>query len=172
MQETPTKDHEHSNKTLGSPPIKLKIYLGSKKTSNSAETFKSTKSNSSHSGSISRDFLDRKKGKRVSESLHEKRTAYSDRKRRSKHKPGSNLSHHESIHHEISKSKVVSKDNSSNDEGKESDQEYTEEEKWLNAVESGNYSSLDKIDSELKNIKDPKLMTARQRAMISGIGGR
>ena len=146
--------------------------MGSKKTSNSAETFKSTKSNSSHSGSISRDFLDRKKGKRVSESLHEKRTAYSDRKRRSKHKPGSNLSHHEPIHHEISKSKVVSKDNSSNDEGKESDQEYTEEEKWLNAVESGNYSSLDKIDSELKNIKDPKLMTARQRAMISGIGGR
>ena len=60
----------------------------------------------------------------------------------------------------------------SNQENDDSDSEYDEEEKWLNAVESGDHSSLDKIDSELKNIKDPKLMTARQRAMISGFGGR
>ena len=59
--------------------------------------------------------------------------------------------------------------NDSNQENIDSDSEYDEEEKWLNAVESGDHSRLDKIDSELKNIKDPKLMTARQRAMISGI---
>lgn len=39
-----------------------------------------------------------------------------------------------------------------------------EEEKWLDAVESGN---LHVVDDELKRIRDPKLMTARQRAMIT-----
>jgi hypothetical protein len=39
-----------------------------------------------------------------------------------------------------------------------------EEEKWLDAVESGN---LHTVDEELKRIRDPKLMTARQRAMIT-----
>lgn len=38
-----------------------------------------------------------------------------------------------------------------------------EEEKWLDAVESGN---LHAVDAELKSIRDPKLMTARQRAMV------
>jgi len=38
-----------------------------------------------------------------------------------------------------------------------------EEEKWLDAVESGN---LHAVDAELKTIRDPKLMTARQRAMV------
>ncbi len=38
-----------------------------------------------------------------------------------------------------------------------------EEEKWLDAVESGN---LQAVDAELKSIRDPKLMTARQRAMV------
>ena len=38
-----------------------------------------------------------------------------------------------------------------------------EEEKWLNAVESGN---LHAVDDELKSIRDPKTMTARQRAMV------
>ena len=38
-----------------------------------------------------------------------------------------------------------------------------EEEKWLDAVESGN---LHAVDDELKSIKDPKTMTARQRAMV------
>ena len=39
-----------------------------------------------------------------------------------------------------------------------------EEEKWLDAVESGN---LHTVDDELKRIRDPKLMTARQRAMVT-----
>lgn len=38
-----------------------------------------------------------------------------------------------------------------------------EEERWLDAVESGN---LQAVDEELKSIRDPKLMTARQRAMV------
>lgn len=38
-----------------------------------------------------------------------------------------------------------------------------EEEKWLDAVEAGNMTA---VDPELKSIKDPKLMTARQRAMV------
>ena len=38
-----------------------------------------------------------------------------------------------------------------------------EEEKWLDAVESGN---LHTVDAELKSINDPKTMTARQRAII------
>lgn len=38
----------------------------------------------------------------------------------------------------------------------------SEEERWLSAIESG---KLEQIDDELKKIKDPKLMTARQRAM-------
>lgn len=36
------------------------------------------------------------------------------------------------------------------------------EERWLDAIESG---KLEQVDDELKKIKDPKLMTARQRAM-------
>lgn len=39
-----------------------------------------------------------------------------------------------------------------------------EEEKWLNAVESGDVSNI--VEPELRSIKDPKLMTARQRAMV------
>ena len=38
-----------------------------------------------------------------------------------------------------------------------------EEEKWLEAVDSGN---LPAVDAELKAIRDPKLMTARQRAVM------
>lgn len=38
----------------------------------------------------------------------------------------------------------------------------SEEERWLDAIESG---KLEQVDGELKKIKDPKLMTARQRAM-------
>ncbi|KAL0272309.1 UNVERIFIED_CONTAM: hypothetical protein PYX00_005335 [Menopon gallinae] len=41
----------------------------------------------------------------------------------------------------------------------------SEEERWLDAIQSG---KLDEVDEELKKIKpkDPKLMTARQRAML------
>lgn len=38
----------------------------------------------------------------------------------------------------------------------------SEEERWLDAIESG---KLEQVDDEMKKIKDPKLMTARQRAM-------
>ncbi|XP_068146855.1 INO80 complex subunit B [Drosophila tropicalis] len=38
----------------------------------------------------------------------------------------------------------------------------SDEERWLNAIETG---KLEDVDEELKKIKDPKLMTARQRAM-------
>ncbi|XP_063238655.1 INO80 complex subunit B isoform X2 [Bacillus rossius redtenbacheri] len=53
----------------------------------------------------------------------------------------------------------------------------SEEERWLDAIESG---KLEEVDDELKKIKlkDPKLMTARQRAMLvrksdkePGVGG-
>lgn len=41
----------------------------------------------------------------------------------------------------------------------------SDEERWLKAIETG---KLDEVDDELKKItkKDPKLMTARQRAMF------
>lgn len=38
----------------------------------------------------------------------------------------------------------------------------SEEERWLDAIESG---KLEQVDDELKKIKDPRLMTARQRAI-------
>jgi len=52
--------------------------------------------------------------------------------------------------------------------GGASDNEDEEEEKWLDAVESGNVDSH--VDSELRSIKNPKLMTARQRAMKAAAG--
>lgn len=41
----------------------------------------------------------------------------------------------------------------------------SDEERWLKAIETG---KLNEVDEELKNItkKDPKMMTARQRAMF------
>lgn len=46
----------------------------------------------------------------------------------------------------------------------------SDEERWLNAIETG---KLEEVDDELKKIKpkDPKLMTARQRAMYEKNGG-
>ena len=113
-----------------------------------------------------KESVDRKKNKDI-EGLRDKKTFF-DRKKRSKTKADPTSVQPQILDYDRNDEKVkvkVQKD-------KESDSEYDEEEKWLNAVESGNYSSLDQIDSELKNIKDPKLMTARQRAMISGVGGR
>lgn len=45
------------------------------------------------------------------------------------------------------------------------DQGSSDEERWLKAIETG---KLDEVDDELKKItkKDPKMMTARQRAMF------
>lgn len=56
--------------------------------------------------------------------------------------------------------KKVLKSNKGKDSGTSS-----EEERWLDAIESG---KLEEVDDELKKIKpkDPKLMTARQRAMF------
>lgn len=54
-------------------------------------------------------------------------------------------------------SKVTKKKKARRDSGTSS-----EEERWLDAIESG---KLEQVDDELKKIKDPKLMTARQRAM-------
>ncbi|XP_037731863.1 uncharacterized protein LOC119562741 isoform X1 [Drosophila subpulchrella] len=44
----------------------------------------------------------------------------------------------------------------------------SDEERWLTAIETG---KLDNVDDELKKIKDPKLMTARQRAMYERTDG-
>ncbi|XP_066596800.1 INO80 complex subunit B isoform X3 [Prorops nasuta] len=56
--------------------------------------------------------------------------------------------------------KKIMKSNKGRDSGTSS-----EEERWLDAIESG---KLEEVDDELKKIKpkDPKLMTARQRAMF------
>ncbi|XP_015607497.1 INO80 complex subunit B isoform X2 [Cephus cinctus] len=56
--------------------------------------------------------------------------------------------------------KKINKTGKSKDSGTSS-----EEERWLDAIESG---KLEEVDDELKKIKpkDPKLMTARQRAMF------
>lgn len=57
----------------------------------------------------------------------------------------------------IGPTKVIKKKKARRDSGTSS-----EEERWLDAIESG---KLEQVDDELKKIKDPKLMTARQRAM-------
>ncbi|XP_016962276.1 INO80 complex subunit B [Drosophila biarmipes] len=44
----------------------------------------------------------------------------------------------------------------------------SEEERWLTAIETG---KMDDVDDELKKIKNPKLMTARQRAMYERADG-
>jgi len=44
----------------------------------------------------------------------------------------------------------------------------SDEERWLTAIETG---KLDNVDYELKKIKDPKLMTVRQRAMYERTDG-
>ncbi|XP_066960257.1 INO80 complex subunit B [Macrobrachium rosenbergii] len=48
-------------------------------------------------------------------------------------------------------------------EGKGDDDTDSEEERWLDAIESG---KLEEVDDELKRMKNPRLMTARQRAML------
>lgn len=57
--------------------------------------------------------------------------------------------------------KSVSANKKRKGKGKESGTS-SDEERWLDAIESG---KLEEVDDELKKIKDPKLMTARQRAM-------
>lgn len=62
-----------------------------------------------------------------------------------------------------SKTTPTSAKSRKNKKGKGKDSETSsDEERWLDAIESG---KLEEVDDELKKIKDPKLMTARQRAM-------
>ncbi|KAK3886283.1 hypothetical protein Pcinc_009555 [Petrolisthes cinctipes] len=56
-----------------------------------------------------------------------------------------------------------SKKSSKKKEGKGEDDTDSEEERWLDAIESG---KLEEVDDELKRMKNPRLMTARQRAMM------
>ena len=155
---------------LASPPIKLKICLGTKKTSTSSDS--GSKLGSSTRDLTSKDTSDRKRGRAIFDASNDRKKS-SDRKKTSKHKSTSVPAGHalKNLHEKVDIETTI-EDNDSNQENLDSDTDYDEEEKWLNAVESGDHGKLEKIDSELKNIKDPKLMTARQRAMLSGIGGR
>lgn len=47
----------------------------------------------------------------------------------------------------------------------------SEEEAWLEAVESGNHQKVVSCDSELRSLREPSMMTARQRALASGVSG-
>ncbi|KAB7503029.1 hypothetical protein Anas_12629 [Armadillidium nasatum] len=63
---------------------------------------------------------------------------------------------------EKSKSSSSSKVKRKKDGGKAGDEDTdSEEERWLDAIESG---KLEEVDDELKRMKNPRLMTARQRA--------
>jgi len=44
-------------------------------------------------------------------------------------------------------------------------QHVNEEEQWLAAVESGNLEQVENCDSELRSVREPSMLTARQRAM-------
>ena len=144
--------------------------MGTKKTSTSSDS--ASKSSSSTRDLTSKDTSDRKRGRAIFDALNDRKKS-SDRKKTSKHKSSSVPAGHalKNLHEKVDIETTI-EDNDSNQENLDSDTDYDEEEKWLNAVESGDHGKLEKIDSELKNIKDPKLMTARQRAMLSGIGGR
>ncbi|XP_014238898.1 INO80 complex subunit B [Trichogramma pretiosum] len=69
-----------------------------------------------------------------------------------------------SVSTSLSPKGIVKKKIIKTNKGKESGTS-SEEERWLDAIESG---KLEEVDDELKKIKpkDPKLMTARQRAMF------
>ena len=144
--------------------------MGSKKTTTSAEP--ATKTSFSTRDPVSKEASDRKKCRTIFEATSDKKKS-SDRKKSSRHKSSAITPGYASK--SLNEKEDIEKNKSTNDSDQEnidSDSDYDEEEKWLNAVESGDHGKLEKIDSELKNIKDPKLMTARQRAMISGTGGR
>lgn len=64
---------------------------------------------------------------------------------------------------EKNKSSSSSKKSSKKKDGKGEDDTDSEEERWLDAIESG---KLEEVDDELKRMKNPRLMTARQRAML------
>jgi len=47
------------------------------------------------------------------------------------------------------------------------DEELDEEERWLAAVQEGNIEKVHLEDSELRSVRDPKSLTARQRALMN-----
>ena len=157
---------------LSSPPIKLKITLGTNNKKSASATgshllsAKCDASFSIQSNSVLKSRSNRKSAKSTTQAGNEIEVSTSDLKRKDKHKPVS------STCTQLQPAQSSSIENESNQTTDSNDSECDEEEKWLNAVESGNYGSLDKIDSELKNIKDPKLMTARQRAMAAATESR
>ena len=182
LQKTPVKSSDGSSQVLSSPPIKLKITLGGnnkKSTSSVGAHLSSVKCNVGtrnvsspiQSTSILKSKSCRKPTKITSRSGDKIIACSSDRKRKDRYIP--TTSSYVPLQSAESSGNVENvSENPDNERCDSSDSECDEEEKWLNAVESGNYGSLDKIDSELKNIKDPKLMTARQRAMVAAVGGR
>ena len=157
---------------LSSPPIKLKITLGTNNKKSASATgphLSSAKCDASfsiQSNSILKSRSNRKSIKSTIQACNKIAVSTSDRKRKDKYTPVT------STYTQLQPAQSSAIENENNQTTDSSDSECDEEEKWLNAVESGNYGSLDKIDSELKNIKDPKLMTARQRAMAAAVGGR
>jgi len=114
---------------LSSPPIKLKISLGKKKTTSRTIELSPPR------------HIPNKRRSAATESL---------------------LNKIEETEPVLIKSDVSSSPSSLTKKRKRQNSE-EEEEKWLDAVESGN---LPEVDSELKTIRDPTLMTARQRAMV------
>lgn len=118
-----------TSKTIiaASPPIKLKISFGKKKTSSRSIELSPPRH------SVSNSSKRRSLGEKISSSSiedPESRDSSNSSKKRKRQK---------------------------------SEDEQEKEERWLDAVESGN---LHVVDDELKSIKDPKAMTARQRAMV------
>ena len=154
---------------LSSPPIKLKICLGNKKAQSTSEINSSTRFSTPQENLVPKDTLYSKSSKAVTHILTNKQKGNSSLKRKIKSK---STFQQEALDSDESAENDAREEKEDDKWNHESDSDCDEEEKWLNAIESGNYGSLDQIDSELKNIKDPKLMTARQRAMVSGVGGR
>ena len=133
FQRTPIKNAEASNFSLSSPPIKLKIVLGSKKTSTS-ESLNLAKSSTHNSSSSLKESVDRKQNKDI-DALNDRKTV-SDRKKRSKTKTDLVSVQPQIPDYDGKDEKGKAKLTSSTHKDKESDSEYDEEEKWLNAVES------------------------------------
>lgn len=67
----------------------------------------------------------------------------------------------------IKSNKEAAKGKSRSKEKKTDGDVSSEEEAWLNALESG---KLEEVDEELKKIRNPKLMTVRQRALLERKG--
>ncbi|KAK0089247.1 hypothetical protein PV326_004542 [Microctonus aethiopoides] len=109
--------------------------------------------------SNSRVNIDRKKGIKIHPKKNDEKLLEKNRDKSSKISVGT-IGPSTSTSPKVASKKKVSKNGKARDSGTSS-----EEERWLDAIESG---KLEEVDDELKKIKpkDPKLMTARQRAMF------